>query len=43
MYLPLMGLGVQWAGWVTTVLVWLLLAAAVIALLSWSDKRNKNK
>lgn len=42
MFLPLLGLGgANWAAWITTVLVWLLLAAGVIALLSFSDKSNK--
>jgi hypothetical protein len=41
MNLPLLGMGAMWAGWITTVLVWLVLAALIIALLSWSDKKNK--
>jgi hypothetical protein len=41
MYLPLLGQGAAWAGWITTALVWLLLAAAIIALLAWTDKKTK--
>ena len=44
MYLPLLGLGAQWAGWITTVLVWLLLAALIVLLLARADKTtDKNK
>ena len=42
MYLPLLGLGAEWGGWVTTVIVWLLLAAITIAILARVDK-NVNK
>lgn len=42
MFLPLLGLGgANWAAWITTILVWLLLAAATIALLALSDKNTK--
>jgi hypothetical protein len=41
MYLPLVGLGVEWPAWITTILVWILLAATSIALLSWTDAKNK--
>jgi hypothetical protein len=41
MNLPLLGFGSAWAGWITTVLVWLLLAAVIIALLAWTDKKTK--
>jgi len=41
-YMPMMGWsaggGMMWGGWVTTILVWLLLAVAIIALLKWIDK-----
>ena len=40
MYLPLIGLGATWAGWVTTVLVWLVLAAAIIYVLGRADKNK---
>lgn len=43
MYFPLVGLGAEWAAWVTTALVWALLAALTIAALSWTDKTTTKK